>query len=102
MLTERYINGIPSDSRIRTDGRFLNENAITDETLNKIIRLNEIAKRRGQTLAQMALAWVYEKKAVTSVLIGASKPEQILENIKMLENTVFSEQELKEIDEIVL
>ena len=102
LLTERYINGIPSDSRIRTDGRFLNENAITDETLNKIIRLNEIAKRRGQTLAQMALAWVYEKKAVTSVLIGASKPEQILENIKMLENTVFSEQELKEIDEIVL
>ena len=102
LLTERYINGIPSDSRIRTDGRFLNENAITDETVNKIIRLNEIAKRRGQTLAQMALAWVYEKKAVTSVLIGASKPEQILENIKMLENTVFSEQELKEIDEIVL
>ena len=102
LLTERYINGIPSDSRIRTDGRFLNENAITDETLNKIIRLNEIAKRRGQTLAQMALAWVYEKKAVTSVLIGASKPEQILEYIKMIENTVFSEQELKEIDEIVL
>ncbi len=102
LLTERYLNGIPSDSRIRTDGRFLNESAITDETLNKLIRLNEIAKRRGQNLAQMALAWVYEKKAVTSVLIGASKPEQILENIKMLENTVFSEQELKEIDEIVL
>lgn len=102
LLTERYIDGIPSDSRVRTDGRFLNEKSLSDEVMTKVLKLNEIAKRRGQTLAQMALAWVYSKKGVTSVLIGASKPEQIIENVKMLENISFSEAELLEIDEIVM
>ena len=102
LLTERYLNGIPSDSRVRTDGRFLNENSITEEKLSKIQKLNEIAKKRGQTLAQMALAWVYNHEGITSVLIGASKCEQITENIKMLENTEFTKEELKLIDEIAL
>lgn len=102
LLTERYLNGIPSDSRVRTDGRFLSEKNISEEALKKVKKLSEIAKNRGQSLAQMSLAWVYNNKAVTSVLVGASKPEQILENIKMLENTSFSQQELDAIDEIVL
>lgn len=102
LLTQRYLKGIPADSRVRTDGRFLNENSVSEEVLAKVHRLNSIAQRRGQTLAQMALAWVYNRKGVTSVLIGASKPAQILENIKMLENTSFTKEELEEIDEIVL
>jgi L-glyceraldehyde 3-phosphate reductase len=70
--------------------------------LNKIKALNEIAEQRGQSLAQMALAWVYRNEAVTSVLIGASKPEQIIDNVNMLKNTEFTEEELKKIDEIAL
>jgi L-glyceraldehyde 3-phosphate reductase len=102
LLTQRYLKGIPADSRVRTDGRFLNENSVSEEVLAKVHRLNSIAQERGQTLAQMALAWVYNRKGVTSVLIGASKPAQILENIKMLENTSFTKEELEEIDKIVL
>lgn len=102
LLTERYVDGIPSDSRVRTDGRFLNEKSISDEVMSKVLKLNEIAKKRGQTLAQMALSWVYSKEGVTSVLIGASKPHQIIENVKMLENTSFVASELREIDAIVL
>ena len=102
LLTERYFNEIPKDSRIKTDGRFLNEKSLTSETLEKTKKLNEIAEKRGQTLAQMALSWVYSHDAVTSVLIGASKSEQILENIKMLENTSFTNEELSAIDEIAL
>ena len=102
LLTERYINGIPSDSRVRTDGRFLNEKSVSDEVMAKVLKLNDIAKRRGQTLAQMALSWVYSKDGVTSVLIGASKSQQIIENVKMLENTSFDASELGEIDAIVL
>lgn len=102
LLTERYINGIPSDSRVKTDGRFLNEKSISDEVMAKVLKLNEIARRRGQTLAQMALSWVYSKDGVTSVLIGASKPQQIIENVKMLENTSFDKSELSEIDAIAL
>ena len=98
LLTGRYLNGIPSDSRIRTDGRFLKEGAITEELLGKLNALNAIAENRGQTLAQMALAWVYAHPAVTSVLIGASKPEQILENLRMLNNTTFTQDELDAID----
>lgn len=100
LLTDRYINGIPLDSRIKTDGRFLKESNINAQTLDKIRLLNEMAVQRGQSLAQMALAWVYRDKAVTSVLIGASKAEQILDNLKMLENTDFTEEELKKIDQI--
>jgi len=102
LLSDRYLNGIPDDSRIRTDGRFLKQNSITPELLEKIQKLNEIANRRGQTLAQMALSWVYAHEGITSVLIGASKPEQILENLKMTDNIHFSEEELNEIDAIVL
>lgn len=102
MLSDRYLNGIPDDSRIRTDGRFLKESSVSHEMLAKIRKLNDIAKERGQSLAQMALAWVYAKEGITSVLIGASKPEQIVENINMLNNTSFTDDELKLIDEIVL
>lgn len=102
LLTERYLNGIPNDSRVRTDGRFLNENSVSAEVLEKVKKLNKIAQNRGQTLAQMALAWIYNLKGITSVLIGASKPEQILENISMMKNTVFDNEELEEIDNIVL
>ena len=102
LLTERYLNGIPSDSRVRTDGRFLNEGSISAEKLEKIRKLNEIAKERGQTLAQMALSWVYSRKGVTSVLIGASKPEQISENVDMMKNVSFDKEELELIDSIAL
>ena len=102
LLSNRYLNGIPNDSRVRTDGRFLNENSISSEKLEKIRKLNEIAEARGQTLAQMALSWVYSKEGITSVLIGASKPEQIIENLKMTENIHFSDEELKLIDDIAL
>lgn len=100
MLTDRYLNGIPQDSRIRTDGRFLQENALTDERLAQIRSLNEIAQQRGQTLAEMALAWILRDGVVTSVLIGASKPSQILDNIDALKNTFFSAEELAKIDSI--
>jgi L-glyceraldehyde 3-phosphate reductase len=102
LLTGRYLNGIPDDSRVRTDGRFLKESSITGEVLAKIQKLNKIAENRGQTLAQMALSWVYSKEGVTSVLIGASRPEQITENLKMTENTSFTKEELAEIDAIAL
>ena len=100
MLTNRYLNGIPADSRIMTDGRFLKQSAVTPERLEQIRSLNEIANERGQTLAEMALAWVLNDGVVTSVLIGASKPSQILDNIKAINNTAFSAEELKRIDEI--
>lgn len=101
MLTNRYLNGIPEDSRIRTDGRFLKENAITAEKLSQIRALNDIAAERGQTLAEMALAWTLRDGIVTTVLIGASKSAQILDNIKALDNTTFKAEELKKIDDIV-
>ncbi len=100
LLTNRYLNGIPEDSRVRTDGRFLKEEQITEEKLSKIRKLNELAESRGQTLAQMALSWVYSKKGVTSVLIGASSPAQILDNVGMLNNTHFDEEELTLIESI--
>ena len=100
LLTDRYLFGIPSDSRVKTDGRFLKESSITEQRLGQIRRLNDLAQSRGQTLAQMALAWVLRDGIVTSVLVGASKPEQILDNIKATENLSFTEEELKLIDEI--
>ncbi len=99
MLTNRYLEGIPADSRIRTDGRFLKEENLSEQRLECIKKLNAIAAARGQSLAQMALSWVYSHDAVTSVLIGASKPEQILDNIGMLKNTSFTKDELAEIDQ---
>ena len=100
MLTNRYLNGIPSDSRIKTDGRFLQETALTEERLEQIKKLDELAAKRGQTLAEMALSWILKDGVVTSVLIGASKPSQILDNIKAIKNTIFSAEELEQIDNI--
>lgn len=102
LLTNRYLKGIPEDSRVKTDGRFLNESLITAEKLEKIMALNELAAQRGQTLAEMALSWVLKDGVVTSVLIGASKSSQILDNIASLENTCFSQEELNKIDAISL
>lgn len=102
MLTDRYLHGIPEDSRIRTDGRFLSERSITPERLAQISALNDIAAERGQTLAEMALAWILRDGMVTSVLIGASKPEQILTNIRATANIEFTKEELDRIDEISL
>ena len=102
MLTDRYLNGIPEDSRVKTDGRFLNAAQITEEKLIRIKKLAKIAENRGQSLAQMALAWVLKDGDVTSVLIGASKPSQILDNIKAAENTCFTAQGLAEIDKVSL
>ena len=102
MLTDRYLKGIPEDSRIRTDGRFLKEAALTPQRLEQIRRLNDLALARGQSLAAMALSWVLRDGQVTSVLIGASKPQQILENVKAAQNTAFTAQELALIDEISL
>ena len=98
LLTDRYLHGIPEDSRVRTDGRFLKESALTEEKLAQIRALNEIAAARGQTLAEMALAWILKDGKVTSVLIGASRPEQILDNIKALDNITFTQEELDAID----
>jgi len=100
LLTDRYLKGIPADSRVRTDGRFLNENSITPQMLEKIQRLNSLAADRGQSLAQMALSWILRDGIVTSVLAGASRPEQILDNIKAAEKTVFAADELALIDAI--
>lgn len=100
LLTDKYLHGIPEDSRIRRDGRFLKESAVTEERLSQIRALQEIAKERGQSLAQMALSWVLRDGDVTSVLIGASKPEQIRENVKIVEKTSFTKEELDRIDAI--
>lgn len=102
MLTDRYLNGIPADSRIATDGRFLKETALTPERLSQIRALNELAKERGQTLAEMALSWILKDGDVTSVLIGASRPEQILDNIAIVGHTSFTPEELDAIDQITL
>jgi L-glyceraldehyde 3-phosphate reductase len=101
LLTDKYLHGIPADSRVATSGIFLNENHITPEKIAKVTQLNEIAGQRGQKLAHMALAWLLKDPRVTSVLIGSSKPEQITDSIKALENTRFSEDELERINNIL-
>lgn len=102
VLTGKYLTGIPKDSRIGSGkSPYLHEKDLDTEKLEKVRRLDEIAKERGQSLTQLALSWILRDGKVTSVLIGASRPEQILENIKALENTSFSEEELKKIDEIL-
>ena len=102
LLSDRYLNGIPEDSRIKLDHRFLKASALTEHRLEQIRELNEIAKKRGQTLAEMALSWILHDGVVTSVLIGASKTSQILDNIKALENTSFTQEELDLIDKYSL
>ena len=102
LLTGKYLNGIPEDSRIGSGkSPYLHAHDLTEEKLGKVRALNEIASERGQSLTQMALSWVLRDGKVTSVLIGASRPAQILENIKALENIHFSEEELKRINEIL-
>ena len=101
LLTDRYLHGIPEDSRVRTAGRFLKEAAIVEETLKKVRALNDLAAQRGQTLAQMALSWILRDGDITSVLIGASKPSQILDNIGIVHATAFSEEERRRIEEIL-
>ncbi len=101
LLTDRYLNGIPEDSRIRTDGRFLKETALQEETLRKVRALGEMAKERGQTLAQMALAWILRDGDITSVLIGASKASQILDNVGMLSGLGFDAAERERIERIL-
>ena len=101
LLTDRYLNGIPADSRVRTDGRFLKESSIREETLDRVRALGEIARERGQSLAQMALAWILRDGDITSVLIGASRPSQILDNVGMLGNVEFDREERERIDRIL-
>ena len=100
LLTNRYLNGVPEDSRIRTDGRFLKDSALSEERLAQIRALNDLAQRRGQTLAEMALAWLLRDDVITSVLIGVSRPAQVMDNVKALENISFTAEELAEIDRI--
>ena len=101
LLTDRYLNGIPEDSRVKTDGRFLTSEKV-ESVREKIIRLNGIAKNRNQTLAEMALSWILKDGDITSVLVGASRPSQILDNIKAIENTTFSAEELAAIDKAIM
>lgn len=101
LLTDKYLHGIPEDSRIATSGVFLKESNITPAIIKKISALNELAAARGQKLVHMALAWILKDKRITSVLIGASKPEQVIDSIKCLDNIQFSEEEIKQIDSIL-
>ena len=100
LLTDRYMNGIPADSRIAKDGRFLHESDVNEKRMSQIIALNEMAKERGQSLAQFALSWILKDSDITSVLIGASRPAQILDCVKCIDNTEFSAEELNKINEI--
>jgi len=101
LLTNKYLHGIPEDSRVAKSGVFLQKSHVTDERLSQISRLNDIAVQRGQTLAQMALAWILKDSRITSVLIGASKPEQITDSLKCLDNIEFSAEELGKIEAIL-
>ena len=98
-MTNRYLNGIPEDSRIAKGG-FLKKEALTDETLKKIKALNEVATQRGQTLAEMALAWLLKDDMVTSVIIGASSVAQLDDNLQSIKNTKFTAEELEKINQI--
>ena len=97
LLTDRYINGIPADSRM-AQGNTLKEDVLTPHLLQKLKRLNELAQQRGQTLAEMSLAWLLKDEQVTSVIVGASSVGQLADNLKAIENTHFSDEELKAID----
>lgn len=101
LLTDKYLHGIPADSRVATSGIFLKESSITPEKIEVITRLNDVAKLRGQKLSHMALSWILKDHRITTVLIGASKPEQITDAILALNHTTFSEEELKNIDLIL-
>ena len=100
LLTDRYFNGIPSDSRMAR-GVFLKSEALTEQMKSKLLALNDVARRRGQSLSEMALGWVLRDERVTSVLIGASSPEQLLKNLKAIDTPPFDTEELAEIDKIL-
>lgn len=100
-LTSRYLKGIPADSRAIHDPRFMSASDINEDLMRTVRALNAVAERRGQTLAQLSLVWALRDPVVTSALIGASKPEQVLENVKALENMMLSAEELAEIDAIL-
>ncbi len=102
LLTNRYLNGIPKDSRIARSGIFLKESDVNEKRLSQILALNKMAAQRGQTLAQFALSWILKDNDITSVLIGASRPEQILDCIRCMENTTFTAEELQKIDAITV
>ena len=101
LLTNKYVNGIPQDSRVAKGVGFLNQEHITEQRITQIKALNSLAEQRGQTLAQMALSWILKDKRITSVLVGASKPEQLIDSLKCKENINFSEKELSEIERIL-
>jgi len=101
LLTNKYLSGIPADSRVAKGVGFLTENNITEERLSQIRQLNDLAIKRGQSLAQMALSWILKDDRVTSVLIGASRPEQLTDSLKCLDNISFSGEELQQIEQIL-
>ncbi|MDD6072810.1 MAG: aldo/keto reductase [Otoolea sp.] len=101
MLTDKYLNGIPTDSRAAHQGTSIAERYINDKNRAKVSRLNDVANERGQSLAQMALQWVLRDRRVTAVLVGASRPEQLKENVKILDAPAFTEEELHSIDQIL-
>jgi L-glyceraldehyde 3-phosphate reductase len=101
MLTDKYLKGIPEDSRAAKDGRYLRPDQIGGEKLEIIRSLNEVAKSRDQSLAQMAIAWLLKDPRITSVLVGVSKPEQLDDNVAAVKNTKFSESELTQIKKIL-
>jgi len=101
ILTDKYLKGIPADSRAAHDPRYLKPEAITEEKLEKVRKLNDLARRRGQSMAQLALIWLLRDPVVTSVLVGASRPEQILENVACINNLEFTAEEIAEIEAIL-
>lgn len=101
VLTDKYLNGIPADSRVADPHGFLKQKNLTEPLIAAVRKLNDLAKQRGQTLAQMSLAWVLRDPRVTTALIGASRPQQIIDNVGCMKNAKFSAEELKQIDAIV-
>lgn len=101
VLTDKYLNGIPEDSRLAKDGRYLKKDKISEVVIQKVTALNKIAKSRGQTMAQMAIAWLLKDPRITTVLVGVSKPEQLADNVKAVENVDFSSEELAQIESIL-
>lgn len=101
ILTDRYLSGIPADSRAARDGRYLKENQISRKVISQVTALNEIARKRGQTMAQMAIAWLLKDPRITTVLVGVSRPEQLSDNVKAVQNVDFSADELTEIEAII-
>ena len=101
LLTDKYIHGIPADSRAAGHSAFLGKDAVTPQVVDKVVRLAKVAQRRGQKISQMALIWALQTGRLTSVILGASRPSQITENVEALRNPVLTEEELREIDEIL-